>query len=146
MDKSARKSRRETAWHSRLPLCPPVVELAISLPSALHPGSDGTLWEDIREILLDPAPDPAAAETVHRWLRDQLQTELESKIARCPPRSIILWAARTAPRMLWILPCSISPPSPRDIRRIAAILLPGKLRAAKEELTRFAFFWGLSSK
>jgi hypothetical protein len=124
-------------------LWPPPARRALSLPSLLHPESGSTLWNDIREVLLDPAPDPAAAETIHRWLRDEIQADLERTLSLMSPRDLVTWAARMAPQLLWRLPCSVAHHGPSARRRIIAAILPSKLKALKEELARIAFRYGL---
>jgi len=136
-------SRTRPTTDLRFLLWPPPARRARSLPSLLHPGGGATLWDDIREVLLDPAPDPAAAETIHRWLRDEIQSDLEQTLSRMAPGDWVGWAARLAPQLLWRLPCTLAHPGPAARRRIIAALLPAKLKALKEELARLAFREGL---
>jgi len=119
-------------------LWPPAARRALQLPSRLGRGNH-TLWDDLRAVLLDPAPDPAAAESLHRWLRDQVHADLLAKLASGDQRSRVIWAAQLAPHMLWKLPCSAAKPPVRSHRLIAAVLLPHKLRRLKRELARLAF-------
>jgi len=139
-------SRHHPDRDLRFLLWPPPARRALSLPSLLHPGSGASLWDDIREVLLDPSPDPTAAETIHRWLRDEIQADLENKLSRLTPRDLVAWAARMAPQSLWRLPCTVSHAGPAARRRVIALVLPAKLQTLKEELARLAFQYGLERR
>ena len=121
-------------------LWPAAARRASALPPL--PGSgNATLWDDICDTLLDPEPDPRAAETIHRWLREQVEQDLRRRLKQGNARHLVTWACRLAPQMASKLPpTSIAPPS-RYHRRIVAILLPHKLRLLERELARLAFTW-----
>ena len=121
-------------------LWPAPAKRAAALPSRLGTGND-TFWEDICDVLLDPEPDPQAAETVRRWLREQVEQDLQRRLERGNARHLTAWACRIAPHMTWKLPSSLADPPPRYHRRIVAILLPHKLKLLERELGRIAFSW-----
>lgn len=123
-------------------LRPSVVRKAAREPAVLDRGN-ATLWEDIREVLLDPRPDPWAFETMRRWIRDEIEQELLARLARGHGAGLVRWACRLNPRMIWKLPHSRCPPPARFYRRIAAILLPHKLTQLEDELLVLAFHDGL---
>jgi hypothetical protein len=122
-------------------LWPPAARRALALPSRRTPGA--SWWDDICEVLLNPDADRRTAESVHRWLHDQLRGELAAMLGRGNPCSLVVWACRLAPRMIWKLPCSFAVPPPRTHRLIIAILLPHKLRLLTDELARIALVWRL---
>jgi hypothetical protein len=125
-------------------LWPAAAKRASALPTRLGTGTgtgNATFWDDICDVLLDPEPDPRAAETVRRWLREEVEQDLRRRLKQGNARHLAAWACRLAPRMTWKLPsCSTNPP-PRFHRRIVAILLPHKLKLLERELTRLAFSW-----
>ncbi len=114
-------------------------------PSRLGRGNLN-LWDDLREVLLDPAPDPRELETLRRWLRDVVDAELRARLGRGKRgrgAGLVRWACRLAPEMIWKLPHSRAEPSPRHHRRIVAILLPHQLARLEETLRVWAFQEGL---
>ncbi len=121
-------------------LWPPAVRNAAALPSRLYADNEN-FWQDICDVLLDPEPDPHAAETVRRWLRDQGEQELDDRIRRDRHGHLTAWACRLAPRMIWKLPCSLGPPPAGTRRRVLAVLLPHKLARLERQLARLAFSW-----
>lgn len=121
-------------------LWPASARAAAALPSCLGP-DNATFWEDICDVLLDPEPDRFAAETVRRWLRDEVEKDLRERLSRANHGHLVAWACRLAPRMVWKLPCSFATPPARFHRRIISILMPHKLRSLERELARLAFSW-----
>ena len=121
-------------------LWPPAARSAAALPARLYSDNDN-FWQDICDVLLDPEPDPHAAETVRRWLRDQVEHELQVRLRESRHGHLTAWASRLAPRMIWKLPCSLGPPPAGFHRRIVAILLPHKLGRLERQLARLAFSW-----
>ena len=121
-------------------LWPAAARRASTLPPL--PGSgNATLWDDICDTLLDPEPDPRTAEIIHRWLREQVEQDLQRRLRQGNARHLVTWACRLAPQMAWKLPSTSSAPPPRSHRRIVAILLPHKLRLLERALARLAFSW-----
>ena len=123
--------------------CPPAVESARREPARLSLGNLD-LWDDLREVLLDPEPDPWELEVVRRWLRDEVERELQERLRRGNTAGLVRWACRLAPRLVWSLPFSRGEPPKRYHRRIVAILLPHKLRQVEQQLAVYAFHEGLS--
>ena len=121
-------------------LWPPAARNAAALPSQLYSDNEN-FWQDICDVLLDPEPDPHAAETVRRWLRDQVEQDLLERLGESDHGHLTTWACRLAPQMLWKLPCSLGPPPVRFHRRIVAIILPHKLAHLERQLARLAFTW-----
>ena len=113
-------------------------------PSRLGGGSL-SLWDDLREVLLNPDPDPRELEVIRRWLRDEVERDLYSRLNRGNAMNLVRWACRVAPRLIWRLPYSRAQPPERFYRRIVAILLPLKLRQIEREIAVYAFHQGLSS-
>ena len=118
----------------------PVARRAAGRPALLGSGN-ASFWQDICDVLIDPEPDPIAAETVHRWLRDQVEREIDERLRRDRHGHLVAWACRLAPKMLWNLPCTVGPPPPRARRRVLAVLFPHKLARLERQLARFAFSW-----
>ena len=127
---------------SKQSLGPPVVRRARREPSRLSK-CNSCLWDDIREVLLDPDPDPWELEVVRRWLRDEVEADLRVQISRGNAGKLVRRACRLAPRLIWQLPYSRACPPERFHRRIVAILLPGRLREVEQHLAVFAFRDGL---
>ena len=121
-------------------LWPPAARNAAALPSLLYSDNED-FWQDICDVLLDPEPDQHAAETVRRWLRDQVEQDLLIRLQENTHGHLTIWACRLAPRLVWKLPCSLGPPPARFHRRIVAILLPNKLGLLERQLARLAFSW-----
>lgn len=103
------------------------------------------LWEDIREVLLDPDPNPWELEVVRRWLRDEVERELLRRLSRSKSSHFVRQACRLAPGLIWTLPFSGGQPPKKYHRRIVAILLPHKLRQVEQQLAIYAFHEGLQS-
>ena len=127
---------------SKQSLGSPVVRSARREPSLLSQ-SNSCLWDDIREVLLDPDPDPWELEVVRRWLREQVEAALRKRIVRGNAAGLVRRACLLAPRLIWQLPYSRAHPPERFHRRIVAILLPGRLREVEQQLAVFAFHEGL---
>ena len=121
-------------------LWPPALESARELPALLYADNDN-FWQDICDVLLDPEPDPHAAETVRRWLRDEVEEDLLERLRESSHGHLTGWACRLVPRMIWKLPCSLGPPPARFHRRIVALILPHKLARLERQLARLAFEW-----
>lgn len=121
-------------------LWPAAARRASALPPL--PGSgNATLWDDICDTLLDPEPDLRTAETIQRWLREQVEQDLRRRLKQGNARHLVTWACQLAPQMAWKLPPTSGAPPPRSHRRIVSILLPHKLRQLERELARLAFTW-----
>jgi hypothetical protein len=127
---------------SKQSLGPPVVRRARREPSRLRK-CNSCLWDDIREVLLDPDPDPWELEVVRRWLRDEVEIALRKRIVRGNAAGLVRRACLLAPRLIWQLPYSRACPPERFHRRIVAILLPARLREVEQHLAVFAFRDGL---
>ncbi len=123
-------------------LGPLVVRRARREPSRLSQ-CNSCLWDDIREVLLDPDPDPCELEVVRRWLRDDVEADLRARMVRDNAAGLVRRACLLAPRLIWLLPYSRARPPERFHRRIVAILLPGRLREVEQQLAVFAFREGL---
>jgi len=104
---------------------------------------NSNLWEDIREVLLDPCPDAWELEVVRRWLRDEVEKHLRTRMLRGKAAKLVHQACWLAPRLIWQLPYSRAHPPECFHRRIIAIVLPVKLREAEQQLAVFAFRDGL---
>lgn len=128
--------------NSQGPLCSRLIRQAMAAPSRLGRQNE-TLWEDIREVMLDPEPDSPAIETIRRWLRDEIEADLYSKLHRATSGHLVSCACHIAPRMIWKLPHSRCRPSRKYHRRIMAILLPHRLGQIEKQLAIRAFLWGL---
>ena len=121
---------------------PTAVRRARREPSRLS-HANPNLWEDFREVLLDPGPNPWEMEVVRRWLRDEVERELYQALSRGKGTGLVRWACQLEPRMIWKLPFSRSHPPERYHRRIVAIVLPHKLRQVEQQLAIYAFHEGL---
>jgi hypothetical protein len=102
------------------------------------------LWQDLRQVLLDPQPNPTHLEILRRWLRDEVERDLFERLRAPSGSSMVRWACRLAPRRVWDLPFSRADPPVRDHRRIVAILLPHKLAQVERQLAVQAFQEGLT--
>jgi hypothetical protein len=101
------------------------------------------LWDDIREVLLDPSPVSRELEVVRRWLRDEVERGLRAQISRGHAVKMVRKACLLAPRLIWKLPHSRAHPPERFHGRIIAILLPSCIRELEQRLAVFAFREGL---
>lgn len=99
---------------------------------------NATWWEDIAEVLLGLNVRPRDAETVQRWLREEVHRFLIWELGTSYSRYLVEDACEASPRLIWMLPPSICPPPVRSHRRIAAILLSAKLRQLVLDLKRLA--------
>jgi hypothetical protein len=100
-------------------------------------------WEDIREVLLDPDPTSWELETIRRWLRDQVETEMRKRLFRRSAAKLVKRACLLTPRLVWKLPYSRGIPEKRHHRLITAILIPHEMRLLEAELVILAFQDGL---
>jgi hypothetical protein len=123
-------------------LCPPVARRAKQETALLNLGSSN-LWEDFRQVLLDPEPDARELEILRRWLRDEVERALLERLRRANASGLVRWACRLSPQLIWHLPFSRAAPPPHTHRRIVAILLPHKQRQVEQQLAVYAFFEGL---
>ncbi len=122
--------------------CPTVARRALREEPRLSLGS-GNLWGDLRQVLLDPDPDPWELEVLRRWLRDEVERDLLSRLKRPSGARLVRRACRLAPHLIWKLPYSRGLPPERYHRRIVATLLPLKLRLVEQQLAIYAFHEGL---
>ena len=121
---------------------PRVARRALREEPRLSLGS-GNLWGDMRQVLLDPEPDPWELEVVRRWLRDEVERELLAQLRRGTGARLVRRACKLAPRLIWRMPYSRSLPPERYHRRIVAVLLPLRLRQVEQQLAVYAFHEGL---
>lgn len=122
--------------------CPTVARRALREEPRLSLGS-GNLWGDLRQVLLDPEPDPWELEVVRRWLRDEVEKDLLGRLKRPSGARLVRRACKLAPQLIWKLPYSRGLPPERYHRRIVAVLLPLKLRLVEQQLAIYAFHEGL---
>ena len=122
---------------------PLVARRALMEEPRLSLGS-GNLWGDLRQVLLDPEPDPWELEVVRRWLRDEVERDLMHRLRQPSGARLVRRACRMAPHLIWKLPYSRGVPPERCHRRIVAVLLPLKLRLVEQQLAIYAFHEGLA--